>query len=395
MSGGGRHARVRRAVLLSLALMTGSAPAFSENPDRVGGAALAGTGFEALAGWTGDDHAAAFSVFRRSCAALADGRTVARPGLPASAALLAVCRDALTVADPDRDTARRFFEQRFTPRIVESGGFLTGYFEPEIVGSRMPGARFSAPLLARPADLVTVRAGEPAPELPPGVTSARRSGDRLVPYPDRAAIEDGGLGELAVPIVHVDPVDAFVVHVQGSARVRLVEGGALRLAYAARNGRPYTSIGRVLTGERGVEPGAMTMDKVVVILREDPADARRIMRLNESYIFFRLADELDPAEGPLGAASVQLTAGRSIAVDRDLWPYGLPFWIETSLPEPAGGTVPHARLFVAQDTGSAIVGAARADLFMGTGGEAGLRAGLVRQPARFVVLLPKAAGSGQ
>jgi membrane-bound lytic murein transglycosylase A len=144
--------------------------------------------------------------------------------------------------------------------------------------------------------------------------------------------------------------------------------------------------------ERGYVPlGEMSLERMTGWLKSHPAEAREIMRLNRSYIFFRVADELDPADGPLGGAGVPLTAGRSLAVDRNLWSYGLPFWLETEWPNPNGEAGRLARLTVAQDTGSAIVGPARGDLFVGSGPDAGTRAGLLRQQTRFVVLLPQPA----
>jgi membrane-bound lytic murein transglycosylase A len=333
-----------------------------------------------LDGWRADDHAAALAIFRRSCA---PGRTAPQ--------LTRVCAGALALQADDRDAARQFFEENFEAYRVVEPGFLTGYFEPEIDGAPEATARFAAPLLARPADLVQPLPTGEAHGLDAALTGARRLGDRLEPYPDRAAIEDGALGSKAAPLVYVDPIDAFVAHVQGSVRVRLADGAVLRLAFAGKNGQPYTSIGRVLSQELNVPAADMTMDKVVAWLRANPAEARRVMRLNRSYIFFRVADELTAQDGPLGAAGVQLTPGRSLAVDTAHWPLGVPFFLETRLPEPDGAEVPTARLVVAQDTGSAIVGVARADLFFGSGAAAGRKAGLVRHPLRLTVLWPKAS----
>jgi membrane-bound lytic murein transglycosylase A len=183
--------------------------------------------------------------------------------------------------------------------------------------------------------------------------------------------------------------------VQGAVRVRLTDGTVLRLAFAGKNGQPYASVGRLLSQQLKVPPADMTMDKVVTWLRANPADARRVMQLNRSYIFFRIADELDINTGPLGAAGVPLTPGRSMAVDRAEWSYGLPFFLQTRLPEPNGTERETARLVVAQDTGTAIVGSARADLFFGSGDEAGHKAGLVRHPMRLTLLWPKQIRSGQ
>lgn len=330
--------------------------------------------FAALDGWAGDDHAAAFAIFRRSCPGVIDGSTAAQGRSPEKP-LVEACRAALDMAEPSLAEARRFFETRFEPVEIlpESGaGFLTGYFEPEYRGSLQRSEVFATPLLA----------------LPQGW------GDGA--YPDRAGIEDGALGDEARPLVFLaDPIEAFLVHVQGSARIRLDDGRVLRVAFAGRNGQPYTSIGRVLAEQKGIPPAQMDMAGLVTWLRAHPAEARDVMRLNRSYIFFRIAQELAADDGAIGGAGIPLAAGRSLAIDRAFWSYGLPVWLEGMLPLPEGGEDKLRRLTVAQDTGSAIVGAARGDLFFGSGPDAGAQAGLVRHRVRFIVLRPRPAESGQ
>jgi membrane-bound lytic murein transglycosylase A len=350
--------------------------------------------FGDLAGWQADDHAAAFRVFRRSCAAIVNGAPVLRPGSVAGPELRAVCEAALALSDPlPAEQARCFFETHFTPtgvRPPSGDGFLTGYFEPEYEGSLTETAEFRTPLLARPDDLVTVAQGEALPGLDPSLQAARRTAAGFTPYPDRAAIEDGALGRLARPIVFLrEPVEAFVIHVQGSARIRLPDSRVVRVAYAGRNGRPYTSIGRSLVEQGHISLDDMSLERLMAWIRAHPQEGRAIMRQNRSYIFFRMADELDPADGPIGGAGIPLTPGRSLAVDRSLWSYGLPVWLEGELPLAEGGVEPLRRLMIAQDTGSAITGPARGDFFFGSGPDAGTRAGLLRHPVRFVVLSPK------
>jgi membrane-bound lytic murein transglycosylase A len=349
--------------------------------------------FSDLAGWEQDDHAVAFAVFRRSCEAIVKDAPALRPAAAADAGLRRVCEQALASGGSvTRAAARRFFETHFEPlhvRPASGRGFLTGYFEPDYEGSLTRTAAFSAPLLARPDDLVTVPQGETLPSHP-GLQAGRRTEAGLEPYPDRAAIEDGALGDLAKPIVFLrDAVAVFIIQVQGSARIRLPDGRTMRVAYAGRNGRPYTSIGRILV-ERGHVPlEEMSLERLTAWLRANPAAGREIMRQNRSYVFFRIADELDAADGPIGGAGLPLTPGRSLAVDRTVWSYGLPVWLEGELPLADGGAEPLRRLMVAQDTGSAIVGPARGDFFVGSGAEAGTRAGLLRHAARFIVLSPK------
>jgi membrane-bound lytic murein transglycosylase A len=379
------------AALGALALMTQPASAQYPVPEA-GDARLERLDFAALDGWVADDHGAAFRTFVRSCEAMATGAPALRPASPAGEALLAVCRRAL---EPDalREGPRAFFEAHFVPVLVSppSGkGFLTGYFEPEYEGSLQPSPDFPTPLLARPDDLVTVPQGETRPGLEPGLQGARRRGEGYEPYPDRAAIEEGALGERARSIAWVrGPAERFIIQVQGSARLRLPGGGVARVAYSGRNGHAYTSIGRILVQEGRIPLPEMSLERLMGWLKDNPDAARDVMRRNRSFVFFRLADELDPGEGPIGGAGISLVPGRSLAVDRGIWAYGLPVWLEGALPVGPGVEEPLRRLMVAQDTGSAIVGPARGDFYFGSGAEAGTRAGLLRHPVRFVVLQPR------
>lgn len=351
--------------------------------------------FADLPGWTGDDQRAAFAVFWRQCRSLLDKDPALRPGAPPPPGLDAACAAALRLPESlDLDSARAFFETRFAAfriRPDAGTGFLTGYFEPEIAGSLTPGPEFSAPVYGRPADLVTLAPGERATGLDPALASARRVGDRLEEHPDRPAIYAGALRGRGLERLYLrDEVEVFIVQVQGSARVRLAGGGQARLTYAGRTGHPYTSIGRILIEEGRIPREAMSLERLMGWLRANPDEARRVMAQNRSYVFFERIDTFDPALGPTGGAGLPLTPGRSLAVDRTLWAYGLPVWIAADIDTltPEEGRL--ARLTVAQDTGSAIVGPARADYFWGTGTEAGRRAGLTRHALDFVVLWPKA-----
>ena len=330
--------------------------------------------FQTLKGWQEDDHAAALATFVRSC------RKAAGP-------LVAPCREAVRLGDADRRTVRLFFERWFQPVEIDPLGFLTGYFEPEVAGSLRSAPGYRVPLLGRPSDLVALSPGETPADWPAGMTAARRTASGLEAYPDRAAIEEGALGQSARPIVYLsDPVDAFMVHVQGSARVRLPSGSTVRVGFDGRNGHPYTAIARVLAEQEDVPPSSMTADRLVAWLKAHPERAPEVMRANRSYIFFRRVPSSDMTAGPVGAAGVPLTAGRSLAVDRTAWTYGTPIWLAGELPLPDGRTEAFHRLVVAQDTGAAIVGPARGDLFVGSGPEAGAQAALMRQRVRWVVL---------
>ena len=353
--------------------------------------------FGDLEGWADDDATAAFACFRASAQAIVARSCDLRPALPPPESLVAVARAALALQPwPSQATARAFFERCFRPVLVgnPAQAFFTGYYEPVVEGALARSAEFDAPILARPPDLRTLTAGEPRPAALEGFSAARVARDgALAPYPDRAAIEAavdrGGTFE---PLLWLrDRVEVFLVHVQGSARVRLRDGATLRLTYAGRNGHPYTSIGRLLVEQGAIAPDAMSLAALKGWLREKgqaPGEpGHDVMARNASYIFFEAAPELSAA-GPTGGEGLPLTALRSIAVDRSLWCYGLPFWIDADLPWRKTPSPPLRRLMIAQDTGSGITGPARADIFLGSGDAAGHLAGGVRHRGTFVVLRP-------
>jgi membrane-bound lytic murein transglycosylase A len=250
-------------------------------------------------------------------------------------------------------------------------------------------------VLGRPADLVTRMPGDDWPGVDPALTSARRTPSGLQAYPDRAAIDAGALEGQRLEILWLrDPVDRFVMQVQGSARIKLADGPVLRLAYAGRNGHAYSSLGRIVSREQGIPPEQMTMDRLIAFLKADAPRAAALIARNRSFVFFRRADELAPELGPIGGEGVPLTPMLSVAADRSIWPYGLPVVLSGQLPLTAGGAEPLARAAIIQDTGSAIVGPARIDLFFGSGDAAGHRAGLTRHPLDLFALWPRPARSG-
>ncbi len=279
------------------------------------------------------------------------------------------------------------------PRLVSADAFFTGYYEPVVDGSLSPTPDFGTPLYPLPADIVRVPPSKPAPGLDPSLTAAQRLPDgRLAAMPDRAAIEAGDL--TVRPLVYLrDPVEAYVVQVQGSARIKLPDGSLRRLVFAGRNGYPYTSIGKVLVERLHVPPSEMGMAQLEAWIRgngQGPAQAGgQLMQENRSYIFFRFDDALPETAGPIGGAGVSLAPLASLAIDRAQWPYGLPFYVDAALPEGDAGAAPFRRLMVGQDTGSAIVGPARGDIFFGTGDEAARRAGGIRDHGALYVLWPR------
>ncbi|MBH0237723.1 murein transglycosylase A [Methylobrevis albus] len=367
-------------------------------------ARLTPTRFAALGGWDADDHAAAFAAFRLSAARILEHPPSTKGFGIDGAALLAPARAALALpADPGPAAARRFFEDRFTPQRVRpatGSGFVTGYFEPEVGGSRTRSDRFPVPLYRRPDDLVAL-GDDPgaarAAGLPDGLSWARRRPDgRLEEHPDRGAIQQGALEGRGLELVFVKSlVEAFFIHVQGSARIRLAEGGSMRVGFAAKTGHAYTAIGRVLV-ERGLfEAKDLTADVLRAWLEANPAEVPALLARNRSFIFFAEAAATDPALGPVAAAGVPLTPGRSLAVDRALVTFHLPVWLSLDVGldgVAADGGRRVRRLMVAQDTGSAIVGPARGDIFFGSGEAAWRQAAPVRHPARFTLLVPRRRG---
>ena len=336
--------------------------AFAASCDRI-------LGRPATAGMGGDGYAGTVGDWRSVCAAIAV--------LPADAAL-----------------RQRFFETRFRPVRVANNdrteGLFTGYFEATLDGSRRRYGDYQVPLHRRPADLVAVDLGRFRADLKGRRIAGRVDGGALVPYPDRAAIESGALVEPDLVLLWVDdPVDAFFLHIQGSGVVRLDDGATVRIGYAGQNGRPYLAIGGPLIASGAIPRERMSMQAIRDWLADHPDEAAAMMRRNPSYVFFR---EL-AGEGPLGAQGVVLTPGRSLAVDRKWHALGVPVWFDGTAPDPAGGTADARmslrRLMVTQDTGGAIRGPVRGDVFWGNGARAAAIAGRMKHPGRFWLLLPK------
>jgi membrane-bound lytic murein transglycosylase A len=371
---------------LVLFAFTASAPAASRGT-LIPNTALEVVAWKDIEGWSEDDHAAAFAAFVASCQAVVR-RSKGDDARPMLAALAPACRRAIAAVPLSGDEARAFFEANFRPMRItplgESMGFLTGYYEPIVDGSRTKTDVYNVPLHRKPSGLKRRVVSETVAK---GKRKAarRKSGA----YYDRAAIEDGALDGRDLEIVWLkDPIDAFFAQIQGSLRVRFEDGSVLRLNYDAQNGHPYFAVGRVLI-DRGIVPrDEMSMDRIRQWMEANPAEGKALRRMNKSYVFFR-ETALGEEEEPAGAQGVPLTVLRSIAVDRKLHVYGTAFFIEGELPigseQP---TTKFRRLMMAQDTGGAIIGPARADLYFGAGDDAGRIAGRIRHNGRFTMLIP-------
>jgi len=353
--------------------------------------------FKAVPGWADDDHLAAWKAFLASCAPTlkaAEGNRSSNNG-NAIKSLAGICRLALDAANSGsvrkRQDARRFFETHFRPHRVSGShgdGLLTGYYEPVLKGSRIKSSAFSTPIYRRPPDLVNMVAESERGAKSADATHMRQTATGLQPYLTRAEIDQGGLEGQNLELMYFkDPVDVFFMQVQGSGRIELPDGSKVRIAYAGKNGYPYTSIGRVLIDAGEISAEAMSLKSLKHWLRANRERAKPVMWKNRSYVFFReLAG--DDAKGPIGANGIPLQPGRSLAVDTSYYVLGTPIFIDAPAVTHATKSGTFRRLMIAQDVGSAIKGPERGDIYFGSGDKAGRLAGVTKQPGRFLVLLP-------
>ncbi|MGE0753587.1 MAG: murein transglycosylase A [Alphaproteobacteria bacterium] len=332
------------------------------------------TEYSALDGWMTDDHAAARAAFVVSCQKLYD-----KPQATTEESQITIGREAWEkpcvaaqkIAN-DTAAARLFFEHYFTPFTItnndEPEGLFTGYYEPLLYGARAQGGDFRYPVYGRPDDLI-----------------------EGTPYLTREQIETQGLEKKAPVLAWVeDPAMLFFMQVQGSGRIRFMQGPDMRVGFAGRNGHGYQSVGKIMREEGLVPEDQLDFFGIRQWLYKNPTKARAMMWRNPSYIFFR---EME-GDGPVGGAGVALTPGRSLAVDKRYIPYGLPLFVQTELPAgPGREAEPLNRLMIAQDTGGAIKGPVRGDVFFGYGDDAEYYAGRMKSQGRATLLVPKAVAS--
>ncbi len=369
-------------------------------PDRL---TLSEAHFADLPGWSADALSPALAAFQRSCqhlTALADDVVIKPEDIGGVVHdWREPCAAAAQVTAGDDAAARMYFERWFVPYLAgnngKAEGLFTGYYEPELKGSRTRGGPYVVPLYGRPADLVTVDLGLFREDWRGTNIAGRVRNGALRPYPTRSEIEAGALKGLKrgdgspLELLWVDdPIDAFFLQIQGSGRVVLDDGSLMRVGYAAANGQAYVPIGREL-----IRAGALTREDVSVPairawLLAHPAEAPQMMDKDPSFVFFRpLPPPASPDDGPPGAEGVALMPGRSLAVDRKFLPLGLPLWLDADDPVTSRGRL--QRLMIAQDTGGAIRGPVRGDVFWGHGAEAAERAGRMRSSGRYWILLPR------
>jgi len=377
------------AALLALLAGCSTTPPTPE-PEAPPTLSLQAVEWSALPGWSADKTGEAWGALLASCGSNRLDAAWREP-----------CARARALGAVDDAGARSFLESALVPyrvatsagrsRSLADTGMITGYYEPVLNGARKADARFRTPLYGVPDDLVTIELGDLYPALKGERVRGQLKGKRVVPYPDRAQLADGKLLAGRELLWVDDAVDAFFLQIQGSGRVRLTDGSTVRVAFADVNGQPYRAIGRTL-----VERGELTLEQATAPgirewLRANPARAQEVLNQNPSVVFFREEKITDPALGPRGSLGVSLVAGRSVAVDPRWLPLGAPLYLSTNQPGTSAlaQPLPLQRLVLAQDTGGAIRGAVRADLFWGLGPEAGAQAGLMREQGRLWLLWPR------
>lgn len=347
--------------------------------------------FDDLPGWRDGRQEGAWMALNRSCdkiLSLPDSTKIGSDLIRSTAAdWQDACQQITDLGNLDSDHARSVIERAFTPfKISENGeenGLFTGYFEAELRGAKKRDETYRYPLYAKPDDLVTVNLGQFSTDLKGRHLVGHVENGKLKPYPERGAIEAGHLDGKGLELLWIDDaVDVFLLQVQGSGRVVLENGDVVRVGFAGHNGHGYKSIGRHLIDAGELKPHEASWDGIKGWITDNPDKAAELFAVNPRFIFFR---ELK-GDGPIGSQGVALTPERSLAVDRKYIPMGTPIWLDTVWPSEHDRAL--RRLMVAQDTGGAIKGAVRGDFFWGYGDKALEKAGRMKSPGRYFLLLP-------
>ncbi|MGO4266384.1 MULTISPECIES: murein transglycosylase A [unclassified Stenotrophomonas] len=364
--------------LLALAVLAGCSTTGTrpQAPAAATPATYAKVDWNTLPAVSDTDLQAGFAAWRSSCTRLKNDATWAKP-----------CATASTVSDKDAAAIRAFLQRDLDVYSLRAGGhradgLITGYYEPIYPGSLTRTDTATVPVYGTPDDLVVVQLDSVYPELKGKRLRGRVEGKVLKPYDDAGSIASKG-AKAPVLAWLTDPMDLQLLQIQGSGRVRLADGKQVRLAYAEQNGHPYRAIGRWLVEQGELKKEDVTMDAIRAWAKAHPARVPELLRSNPSYVFF--VRSADSPEGPRGSLNVPLTAGYSVAVDRTVVPLGSLLWLSTTRPD---GT-PVVRPVAAQDTGGAIAGEVRADLYWGSGDAAGKLAGDMKQKGNLWLLWPK------
>ncbi len=355
--------------------------------------------FSDLAGWEEDDPRALFPGMRACLEHILKVKPYRTGSLGLTAGDLATFFEKAGDSPSDAASARAFFETHCIPFLIarQDGrrGFVTAFYEPEVEVSETSDETWHHPFYYRPPDLIDLDAANRPSGMDSGYMFARQTGAGITPYPDRGEIDRGFLAGRGLEIAFArSKVDVFFAHVQGAARLRYPDGRVRRITYAAKAGHPFSPIGKLLIDRGEIDPATVSMQSIRGWLERNPAKVDEVLWHNRSYIFFREADVSDPSLGPVAAAKVPLIAGRSLAVDRQIHTFGFPFFIRSETLTHLDGGKPFGRLMLALDTGSAIVGPSRGDIFTGSGFEAGELAGTVRNEADFYILVPRHLADG-
>jgi membrane-bound lytic murein transglycosylase A len=355
--------------------------------------------FSDLSGWRDDDLTPAFAAFVQTARYhLYQKPYPQRIFEIDDAGFLAACSKAIVLDQTQnvtRDQMRQFFESYFTPQKVEADGFITGYYEPVIDVSLIKNDLYQYPFYKKPNDLIKIDDPSNPPDgVQKGYAFAKKTSDLWSQYPNRKQIEQGCLKGQGLEIAYAaSKADVYFTHIQGSAKLRTPDGTSMRITYAAKSGHPYSSIGKILIEQGEISKDDMSMQSIRDWMVHNPSKIDALLWQNQSYIFFEELIDQDPELGPKGAAKTQLINGRSLAIDRHIYPFGIPIFITSELDIDNTGNVvtksqsqPFSRLMIAQDTGSAITGSARGDIFVGSGKTCGDIAGQIQHKAQFFVL---------
>ncbi|MCP4073213.1 MAG: transglycosylase [Hyphomicrobiales bacterium] len=347
--------------------------------------------FDQLAGWQDEDHLAAFSCFRLSAGKMHNSPYKTKSMGVSAGDLMKIGNKSLDLSITSAAEAKRFFEENFRPYQYPGRGyhgFLTGYFEPELAASRRPTSRFRFPVYRRPDDLIALDDANRPANMDATFVFGRQTKSGIEEYYDRGQIQNGILEGQNLELAWMeDPVDVFFIHIQGSARLHFDDGSRIGISFAAKSGHPYTPIGKILVDRGELDLEDVTMQSIRSWIDSNSDKQDELLAENRSYIFFQISDHPGSELGPIGAAGVALTAGRSLAVDHKIHTFGTPFWVETRN-RFVGSSRPFRRLLISQDTGSAIIGGQRGDLFTGSGREAGLFAGQIKHAASMNIFVP-------
>lgn len=397
--------RLLRFLSLGMVLLAAGCVPFGDSPDGGKPAEakfiLKPASFEALDGWATASLEPAFKAFLASCAVITNRSATDAMGGNAAYGLVSDWKPACAAAlQPGRaqspDTARSFFMQWFSPVQVFNGeegkGLFTGYYEPELEGHRVRTKEFNVPLYRRPTDLVEADLGQFRPALKGERVAGKVVNGRLVPYLSRREIVSSGLGNASEPLVYVnDSAAAFFLQIQGSGRIKLKSGETIRAAYDGQNGHPYTAIGRVLVDRGEIPRPELSMQRIRQWMTDNPEAADDLMNENASYVFFKELPVGDPSKGADGAQGVPLTPSASLAIDLKFHALGAPLWVDARAPSEDANSedVDFRHLFIAQDTGGAIRGPVRGDVYWGVGGKAESIAGRMAHKGFLYILLPK------